>query len=40
METNGAVEAAALPADYTKLAAEIVTELDSIREAGKLFIIF
>jgi len=36
METNGAVEAAAVPADYSKLAAEIVTELDSIREAGIL----
>jgi hypothetical protein len=34
MELNGVVESAAVLADYSKLPADVVTELDSIREAG------
>jgi hypothetical protein len=37
MALNGEVESAAALADYSKLPAELVTELDSIREAGLYF---
>ena len=42
MEPNGEVEvesaAASAQADYSKLSADVVTELDSIKEAGNSII--